>query len=135
MMPTSGTLALQSEDMAALFAEPSRLARLLRSLADRIETGVPPVPQAARRRREVSEPVGDPYLDLRALARYSGMSRRWLEQRIKDIAHPLPVYRPGGKVMVKRSEFDRWMGEYRQIGNTDVNRIVSEVMSSFGKGR
>jgi hypothetical protein len=75
----------------------------------------------------------DPYLTLRALADYSGMSRRWLRDRTTDPHHPLPCYRlpPSGKVVVRRSEFDAWIAQYRQVGRPDVDRLVAEVLSDL----
>lgn len=70
----------------------------------------------------------DPYLSLSALATYSSCSIRWLRDRLTDLRHPLPCYRlPGAKILVRRSEFDAWLGQYRQVGNPDVERIVGEV--------
>jgi hypothetical protein len=70
----------------------------------------------------------DPFLPLEALASYSGLSRRKLWDYLTDPAHPLPCYRPGGKILVRRSEFDAWIGAYRQTGRTDVGQIVADVM-------
>jgi len=70
----------------------------------------------------------DPYLTLRALATYSGMSRRWL--RLLD-ARPLPCYRlPGGKILVRRSEFDTWVAAYRAVGTTArTQQIVDDLLA------
>jgi len=70
----------------------------------------------------------DPFLSLEALARYSGLSVRKLRDYLTDPAHPLPCYRPGGKILVRRSEFDAWVASYRQVGQPDVDRIVSDVL-------
>ena len=37
-------------------------------------------------------------------------------------------YRLGGKILVRRSEFDAWMAAYRRVGQADVARIVDSVM-------
>jgi hypothetical protein len=75
----------------------------------------------------------DPYLPLKALADYSGMSRRWLRDRLTDPHHPLPCYRlpPSGKVVVRRSEYDTWVAPYRQVGRPDVGRIVDDMLSGL----
>ena len=73
----------------------------------------------------------DPYLDLRALATYSGLSVRKLRNHLDDPAHPLPCYRVGGKIVVRRSEFDVWMAHYRQAGKPDVDRVVREVLADL----
>ena len=75
----------------------------------------------------------DPYLSLRGLAGYSGLSVRSLRALLRHPWHPLPHYRVGGiachggsqrpqagengrgpKILVRRSEFDRWMAAWRQ---------------------
>jgi hypothetical protein len=74
----------------------------------------------------------DPYLGLRALASYSGMSVRWLRDRLTDFHCPLPCYRlPGGKVLVRRSEWDAWIARYRRVGDPDVERIVADVLGGL----
>jgi hypothetical protein len=71
----------------------------------------------------------DPYLSLQALATYSSSSVRWLRGRLVDPHRPLPCYRlPGGKILVRRSEFDAWIARHRQIGAPDVPRVVATVL-------
>jgi hypothetical protein len=87
----------------------------------------------------------DPWLTLRALNSYSGLSVRSLRRYLTDPRHPLPHYRMKdsriiatkagqprtvrGKVLVRRSEFDRWMEGFRHT--PDVDKIVNEVMEEF----
>ncbi|MBI2218772.1 MAG: helix-turn-helix domain-containing protein [Candidatus Rokubacteria bacterium] len=70
----------------------------------------------------------DPFLDLRALAAYSCISIRKLRDYLDDTTHPLPCYRVGGKILVRRSEFDAWIGAYRARGRPDVDAIVADVL-------
>lgn len=70
----------------------------------------------------------DPFLSLRTLASYSCMSVRKLRQYLHDPVHPLPHYRLGGKIVVRRSEFDAWMVAYRRLGEADVEGIVNSVI-------
>jgi excisionase family DNA binding protein len=77
----------------------------------------------------VSTPL-DPFLSLRALAAYSGLSVRKLRDHLDDPAHPLPFYRVGGKILVRRSEFDAWIAHYRQHGQ-DVDSIVRDVLKGL----
>lgn len=77
----------------------------------------------------------DPYLTLRALADYSGCSVRWLRDRLVDAHHALPCFRlPGGKVLVRRSDFDGWVSRYRAVGRADVDQVVRDVLRGLGKG-
>jgi predicted DNA-binding transcriptional regulator AlpA len=78
----------------------------------------------------ISTPL-DPFLSLQALAVYSGLSRRKLRDYLTDPAHPLPCYRIGGKIVVRRSEYDAWAARYRQVGQPDVDRLVSDVLKTL----
>lgn len=55
----------------------------------------------------------DGFLPLDELATYSGLSRRTLEEYIASRINPLPCYRFGARVVVKRSEFDDWAQRFR----------------------
>jgi hypothetical protein len=74
----------------------------------------------------------DPYLSLKALATYSSCSVRWLRARLVDPHQPLPCFRlPGGKILVRRSDFDGWLARYRQVGHPDLARVVAEVLEGL----
>jgi hypothetical protein len=70
----------------------------------------------------------DRYLTLKGLADYSACSVRWLRDRLTDPHHPIPHYRPEGKILVRQSEFDAWIARYRQVGRFDVAHIVDDVL-------
>jgi hypothetical protein len=70
----------------------------------------------------------DPWLPLRALAGYSGLSVRTLRDYINAPLRALPCYRIGGKVLVRRGEFDAWMNQYRQVGPAGLDQMVDEVL-------
>src|SRR3989442_3053482 len=78
----------------------------------------------------ISAPL-DPYLTLRALSGYAGLSIRKLRQYLADPTHALPSYRPGGKVLVRRSEFDAWIAAFRQSGRADLDQIVSDALQGL----
>jgi hypothetical protein len=78
----------------------------------------------------VSIPM-DPYLSLRALAGYSGLSIRRLRALLEDPSHPLPCFRIGGKILVRRSEYDTWAARYRREGRADVDQVVAGVLESL----
>ena len=78
--------------------------------------------------RIVLSTVLDLYLPLTALEKYAGLSVRTLRDHLTDPTHPLPCYRVGGKILVRRSEFDAWIAKYRAAGRTDVGAIVDEVL-------
>ena len=73
----------------------------------------------------------DPFLSLKALAGYSGLGVRTLRGYLRDITHPLPCYRVGGKILVRRSEFDTWIARHRQVGCGDVDRLVADALKNL----
>ena len=74
----------------------------------------------------VSTPL-DPFLSLKALAGYSALSVRKLREYLDDPANPLPCYRVGGKILVRRSDFDAWMQQYRARGRPSLVRAMREL--------
>ena len=70
----------------------------------------------------------DPFLSLRALATYSGLSVRTLRTFLTEPAHPVPHYRIGSKLLVRRSDFDAWATRYRRVGRPDVAAVVDDVL-------
>lgn len=81
--------------------------------------------------RVVLSTVADPFLDLRALTQYSCLSIRKLRDCLQDPAHPLPSYKVGGKVLVRRSDFDGWIAAYRQRDSPQVDAIVDDVLRTI----
>jgi hypothetical protein len=75
----------------------------------------------------------DPYLSLKALAGYSGLSVRSLRGYFTDPVHPLPHYRVRSRVLVRRSEFDQWIARYRQCGRPELDALVDEVIEDLQK--
>ncbi len=69
----------------------------------------------------------DGYMDLKALSTYSSLSVRTLRQYLKDPVHPLPHFRPGGKILVRLSHFDQWMGRFHRDGS-DLDTLVSQIV-------
>jgi len=77
----------------------------------------------------------DPFLSLRALASYSGLSVRKLRDLLTDPGHPLPHYRIGGKIVVRRSEYDAWATQFKTMGNPNVEQLVVDVLADLGDPR
>jgi len=71
----------------------------------------------------------DPYLSLRALAEYSSLSVRTLRTFLERTppAQALPCYRLAGKVVVRRSDFDRFMEQYRAQGRPALVRTLKAL--------
>ncbi len=70
----------------------------------------------------------DEFLTLAQLASYSKLSVRTLR---KFLALPpgqaLPAYRPGRRVLVRRSEYELWVRQYRVRGKAAITRVLTEL--------
>jgi len=69
----------------------------------------------------------DRYLGKREAAEYTSLSTRTLEGRLDKIPH----FRVGKKILFKKSELDRWMEQYREGGNQNLDRIADEAIESL----
>jgi hypothetical protein len=68
------------------------------------------------------------YLPLKALAPYAGLSVRTLRGYLHDPANPLPHYCVGGKILVRRADYDAWALRFRQSGTPTLHAIVDDVL-------
>lgn len=113
--------------------------------------GAVSISRGSRRRIRQADPPawaagGDPYLSLTALSAYSGLSSRSLRAFLQHPRLPIPHYRPGAapdqqgrngkrgtKVLVRRSEFDKWMAIWRSQGPAapprDLDSIVEQAVA------
>ena len=71
------------------------------------------------------------YLSLRTLSAYSGLSVRTLRTYLSDPRRPLPYYRIGGKVLVRRSDYDAWASAFRVADTQGLGRVVDDVMEGL----
>lgn len=72
----------------------------------------------------------DPYFSIKALSNYSSLSTRLLRSFLTAPDHPLPHFRVGSRVVVKRSDFDGWIQIFRHEGN-DSDAIAERILSSL----
>ena len=70
------------------------------------------------------------WLGLRELSVYANVSERTLRSWIRSPRDPLPAKKVGGKVLVRRSDFDRFLEghQFEPLAAIDVDRIVDEVV-------
>ena len=73
----------------------------------------------------------DCYLDLKALSKYSSMGVPTRREHLRGGG--LPYFKVKGKVLIRRSEFDAWVEQYR-VQNS-LKKIVDEVMNSLQSDR
>ena len=71
----------------------------------------------------------DPFLSLKGLAGYSSLSVRTLRHFIYELPpeQALPCYRLPGKLLVRRSEFDAWLEQYRSRGRPSLVKALREL--------
>ena len=75
------------------------------------------------------------FLSLRSLAAYSGLSVRTLRALVHRAVGPLPYYQIANKILVRRSEFDVWMRQFRRgtetAGRHELDQLVDQVLESL----
>ena len=70
----------------------------------------------------------DRYLDVKSLSTYSGISVRTLRDYLGDCEQQIPHFRMKRKVLVRKSEFDGWMENFRDTGQ-GFDALVEELLS------
>ena len=70
----------------------------------------------------------DRYLDLEGLAVYSSLGKTTLRRHMRDSG--LPYYKLDGKILVKQSEFDRWM-QQRMVQDTHLDDIAAAAVKGL----
>jgi len=70
------------------------------------------------------------WLDLKALTSYASISERTMRQWLHRASNPLPAVRVGTKILVRRSEFDRWLENHR-LEPMDVGCIVNRMVADL----
>ena len=74
--------------------------------------------------------IDDKYFDIKALSTYSSLSISTIRNYIADGDDPLPSFCIKRKILIKKSEFDRWMERHR-TDTGKIDRIVDEVLHDF----
>ena len=72
----------------------------------------------------------DYFMGVKELSAYCSLSVRTLRKYLCDPELPIPHFRPDGKVLVKKSEFDGWMENYR-VDVNKVDALVEELLHDF----
>lgn len=70
------------------------------------------------------------YLTLRKLSAYSGISPRSLRHYLTHPVGPLPHYRIQRNILVKRSDFDTWIIQFRR-SDAGVDSLVDQVLAGL----
>jgi len=73
------------------------------------------------------------WMDLKGLTVYAAVSDRTLRDWLHRAVNPLPAVQVGGKVLVKRSAFDRWLEAQplRPADTVSVQDVAEQIMSEL----
>ena len=72
----------------------------------------------------------DQYFDLKGLNIYSSMGISTLRDYIRS--GDLPHFKLKGKILIKRSEFDKWLENFRTAhAKQNLNELVDEILTDF----
>lgn len=74
----------------------------------------------------------DRYLDLRGLSDYSALPVPTLRDYLRD---GLPHFKPKGKILVRKSEFDAWIEIFRVGRKTDLDAIANDAISDLKRAK
>ena len=70
----------------------------------------------------------DQLYDIPGLSQYASMGVSTIRTHIKK---GLPCFKVGGKLLIKRSEFDSWLEQFRLNKSQDLNSIVDSVIDDL----
>ncbi len=69
----------------------------------------------------------DQYFDLRGLSLYASVKIPSLRDYIQYKG--LPCFKVKGKILIKKSEFDRWLEGFRMNKTQEVDDLVDEILA------
>jgi predicted DNA-binding transcriptional regulator AlpA len=72
----------------------------------------------------------DRYIDLKTLSAYSSLSVSTIRDYLSNSLNPIPSYCIRRKILIKKSEFDRWMDRHR-VDNKRIDNIVNDIVNEF----
>ena len=77
------------------------------------------------------------WMGLKQVTQYVNLSDRTVRSWIHEHVDPLPAVRVRGKILVRRSELDAWLGRHRvrSLANVDLDAIVNGVLGEVTHGR
>jgi excisionase family DNA binding protein len=91
----------------------------------------------AHMKRVTGERIGTEWFGLRQVAQYAAVSERTVRGWIHASVDALPAVRVRGKILVRRSELDAWLGRHKvqPLGAIDPDGIVREALQVVAHGR
>lgn len=83
--------------------------------------------------KDIVEPpitLSDSYMDIKGLNQYSSLGCSTIRSYLK---RGLPHFRLKGKILIRKSEFDKWLEQYRVNTQQDLKSMVNEVVVRLKK--
>jgi excisionase family DNA binding protein len=73
------------------------------------------------------------WLDVRELTQYAAVSERTFREWIHRAENPLPAVQVDKKILVRRTQLDRWLEGHplRPAGSVKIDGIVNDLISSL----
>lgn len=73
------------------------------------------------------------WLDLRALTQYAAVSERTAREWIHRAENPLPAVQVDRKILVRRTQLDRWLEvhQLRPAESVNIDGIVNDLFGSL----
>jgi predicted DNA-binding transcriptional regulator AlpA len=82
---------------------------------------------------DIASPTDDQYLSIEALVKYSGLSRRTLSRAMRRLRAPLPHFKVGARVLVRRSDFDTWLARTSSTGTHHTDRRYDSLVRGLAR--
>lgn len=70
----------------------------------------------------------DKYFDLRGLSAYSSTKVSTLREYVRE---GMPAFKIKGKILIRMSEFDRWIEQYRLNKAQNIDTMVDDIMGQL----
>jgi|SRR6516162_4608624 excisionase family DNA binding protein len=73
------------------------------------------------------------WLDLRKLTQYAAVSERTVREWIHRAKNPLPAVQVDKKILVRRTQLDRWLEEHplRPAESVNIDGFVNDLIGSL----
>lgn len=69
----------------------------------------------------------DGYLSLVELSGYSSLCVRSLRSHLRSRTRPLPHFRVGSKILIRKTDFDNWMKQFHVAVSASIDDVVDEL--------
>lgn len=76
---------------------------------------------------EITVALKDKYMDLKGLSIYSALAVPTLRDYLRE--GRIPYFKIKGKILIKQSEFDKWMENHRV--KRDLEKLADEAMAGL----